>query len=166
MLCIHGYGQCAGWLLEHTRELRSALSDSVEFVFVDSPRGDKGWWRRKDSHGGPTGGSVQYEGLEEALRYLRHFMHTQGPFKGVMGLSQGGCMTALLCGMLTADQQMGPPEGLPAVAFEFAVICSGHVAHDKRVQRMYWTPQAVLPSCEACGVQMENVKQARRMSLC
>jgi len=165
LLCIHGYGQSSAWLRDHTQVLRSALADAVEFVFVDSPtlQRDKGWWRRRDSQGGGPmgGGSTNYEGLEDALRYLKQFMHLHGPFKGVIGLSQGACMTGLLCGLLAADQQMPPPAGLPVVAFDFAVMCSGHVCHDKRVQRMYWTPESVLPACDACGVQMEHAKQVR-----
>lgn len=165
VLCIHGYGQSSAWLEEHTEVLQSALSAAVEFLFVDSPtlQRDKGWWRRRDSQVGPTGGgATRYEGLEEALRYLRQFMHLHGPFKGVIGLSQGACMTGLLCGLLAADQQMCPPAGLPPVAFDFAVLCSGHICHDKRVHRMYWTPEAVLPACDACGVQVQQAKQALR----
>lgn len=62
------------------------------------PSDQYGWFFNKDDHtfrgirkGGPA------IGFEESVKVVEEAFKLHGPFDGILGFSQGGCFTALLC---------------------------------------------------------------------
>ena len=148
ILCIHGYGQTADWLREHVQQLSShSKLRGFDFVFADSPVLPKGtgWWRKKGR---------QYEGCDDALRHLSALFASEGPFIGVLGISQGACLVGMLCGLRSRHSIEPPVDGL-SIDFRFAILCSGHKSLDQRFMDLYAEalPAAVL-SCSVCQVQI------------
>lgn len=73
------------------------------------------WWNATDD---PA--TMRYVGLEKTLEHVENCFREHGPFDGVMGFSQGGC----LAGLLAALQPRGH------IKFDFCVVLSGFYCRD------------------------------------
>lgn len=119
ILCIHGYRQNAEVFKQKTGSFRKMVHKWAEFTFITAPHKvlyvsdletDKvdvqqspdaeqyGWFFNRDDHtfrgirkGGPA------IGFEESIAVVEETFNTHGPFDGILGFSQGGCFTGLLC---------------------------------------------------------------------
>ncbi|GJQ82044.1 hypothetical protein Trydic_g6920 [Trypoxylus dichotomus] len=77
-----------------------------------------GWFFNRDDHtfrGIRSGGPAI--GFEESISVVEEAFKTHGPFDAILGFSQGGCFTGLLC-----DLQQ---RNLLNFNFDFAIITSG-----------------------------------------
>eukprot|EP00004_Rigifila_ramosa_P006886 TRINITY_DN1781_c0_g1_i1.p1 TRINITY_DN1781_c0_g1~~TRINITY_DN1781_c0_g1_i1.p1 ORF type:complete len:840 (-),score=221.43 TRINITY_DN1781_c0_g1_i1:1266-3746(-) len=68
-----------------------------QFLETDDGESDyvgerRAWWNVRE----PTPGQVVYDGLDQSLAALKQLWHAQGPFDGVIGLSQGATLAAIL----------------------------------------------------------------------
>ena len=100
-------------LAPHLRKLRERVPEA-EIVFLDAPLelprrpGDelamRTWWRRD----GGGGGGRAFEGWETSLATLRDAWCERGPFRGVIGFSQGAAVGFLLSLLAeSADRDAG-----------------------------------------------------------
>lgn len=83
----------------------------------------RAWWR--SSSDGKT-----YEGIEETLKYVINIIATDGPFDGILGFSQGGVLTFILCLMSKYPKYFEKTFNLSAdniekATFQFAWIIGG-----------------------------------------
>uniref|UniRef100_A0A0G4FBL9 Fe2OG dioxygenase domain-containing protein n=1 Tax=Chromera velia CCMP2878 TaxID=1169474 RepID=A0A0G4FBL9_9ALVE len=76
----------------------------------------KCWWNATDD---PA--SMRYEGLEASLEYINRVFMSEGPFDGVIGFSQGGCLAGLLAAL----------QPYKHVSFKFIAIISGFYCRDR-----------------------------------
>ena len=129
VLCLHGFGETAASMRARVAPLAAKLHD-VEFVV---PPSDDPWWRAS-SLLWPT-----YVGWETTLASMQDFVAQRGPFAGVLGFSQGGCLAALLC---AAQPQW----------FKFAVIVGGFKSRDARHAGLFERRISV-PSLHVIGEQ-------------
>jgi hypothetical protein len=98
ILCLHGYTQNAEALIAKTGALRKHLKARAELVYVSAPHqlegvdgavsGQHTWWFSEK-------GGTTYNKSGESLQYLSDVLHTQGPFDGVFGFSQGDWVSTL-----------------------------------------------------------------------
>lgn len=91
---------------------------------IDNPTSkfNRCWWNATDD---PE--TMIYEGLEETLAYVNRYCLMHGPFDGIVGFSQGGC----LAGILAYLQQIKSPL-VKDCNFRFVVIISGFACRDVR----------------------------------
>lgn len=117
ILCLHGYLGSASVLRSQCASLIQAVSPYADLVFVDAPSlatGDYGWWHFRSS----------YDGWAKSRAYLAAVFATQGPFDGVLGMSQGAVLTSILC-------------GLDEFPFAFAIMFGGFRAQDPMISPVY-----------------------------
>lgn len=69
----------------------------VSMVYPNQPYFQ--WWIRRDDL---DQADPPYEGVEESLAYLVEIVRSQGPFRGILGFSQGTAMVTLLMSRLNA----------------------------------------------------------------
>ncbi|CAE7434546.1 unnamed protein product [Symbiodinium necroappetens] len=67
--------------------------DSVGKLGANAPK-NRCWWNATDD---PA--TMRYVGLEKTLEHVENCFHEHGPFDGVMGFSQGGCLAGLLAAL-------------------------------------------------------------------
>ncbi|KAL3271155.1 hypothetical protein HHI36_021653 [Cryptolaemus montrouzieri] len=162
ILAIHGYRQNAEKFVEQTEPLRRLVNKWADFVYIRAPHkvflvdnpdnlnlGEKsdeeqyGWFFNRDNrtnrgirNGGPA------IGYEETIRIIEEVFQKAGPFDGVLGFSQGACLTGLLC-----DLQH---RGLLEAKFNFAIIISGFKS--KALPHLkYYSEIINLPSMHVIG---------------
>lgn len=157
VLCLHGYGQSAAWMEKHLCELLTQCK-GIKFIFPQSTNVDTDrmrsycWWRRMN-----VAGRTQYSGVDAAISQIREVFARDGPFDGVLGLSQGACLVGLLCGIRSQDRLNPLPEGRTPIDFEWAVMCSGHMSHDSRHALLYQDGCRTKPTlCQACGASLKS----------
>eukprot|EP01083_Nonionella_stella_P017113 47830_1 len=127
VLCLHGYKQHDIQFKNKTNALRKSLKDLVDFHYVTAPhkipfevhvkesaiqdkKSDhsdaheskqdikhldylpraRAWWRSSDD-------GSKYNGIEESLQFVSHTIKNDGPFDGILGFSQGGVLSIVLC---------------------------------------------------------------------
>ena len=129
VLCLHGFGESAASMRARVGPLAASLTD-VDFVV---PPSDEPWWRAS-SLLWPT-----YVGWETTLASMQELIAQRGPFSGVLGFSQGGCLAALLCAT--------KPDW-----FRFAVIVGGFKSRDARHASLF-ERRIGLPSLHVIGEQ-------------
>jgi uncharacterized protein (DUF924 family)/Ran GTPase-activating protein (RanGAP) involved in mRNA processing and transport len=96
--------------------------DSLEGIDNPTGRYNRCWWNATDD---PS--TMIYEGLEETIAYVNRYCQMHGPFDGILGFSQGGC----LAGILAHLQQIQSPL-VKDCHFQFVVIISGFACRDIR----------------------------------
>jgi Ran GTPase-activating protein (RanGAP) involved in mRNA processing and transport len=142
VLVLHGHKQNATSFKKSTKKILRPLASLVELVFVDSPHfyqppeatgsdmadhfqksaHNKTFWHMSDD---PS--TMHYTGLEDSIRYIDEKCRDEGPFQGIIGFSQGGCLAALLA--LLQDRHS--PRVLHC-EFQFVVMISAFLCRDVR----------------------------------
>ncbi|KAI4459309.1 esterase ovca2 [Holotrichia oblita] len=116
-----------------------------------------GWFFNRDDHtfrgirkGGPA------IGFEESIAVVEEAFNTYGPFDGILGFSQGGCFTGLLC-----DLQNRNCIALLNFSFNFVMIISGFksasLPHIK-----YYEDLISLPSLHVFGQNDDIIPTGKR----
>ena len=205
ILMLHGYTQSGPLFSAKTKALEKILKKSFPGVILSYPTGpmrlkphdipgfssDKydgvdgdadqeveayGWWRRSNTAEPP-----EYVGLEEGLKVVSDVLSAEGPFDGVMGFSQGGCMAAMVASLLEGESRRKafevaqgkskvavafpePFEGLKHPPLRFAVSYSGFVAPGERYGAFY-EPKITTPVCHFVGSLDTVVSEERTDAL-
>lgn len=112
ILCLHGFRQNGHVFRTRTKKMIKELSDVAEFCFVSSPvvyypdgeakeaidaayevmpdfQNQRTWWLSTDNN-------RYYKHNEESLEFLKQVFINQGPFDGVLGFAQAGCLAAVM----------------------------------------------------------------------
>jgi predicted esterase len=100
------------------------------------------WWNARDDESNGEG-TVVYDDLDRTLSLLREHEHAHGPFDGLLGFSQGGCVAHLAC-ML---RLFASP---PRFGIFISARLTRHTEHVKMVQALADEP-LVLPSLVISG---------------
>ncbi|CEJ91711.1 hypothetical protein VHEMI07404 [[Torrubiella] hemipterigena] len=125
ILVIHGYVQSAATVAENTLPLREALADIAHLHYVDGPRLDaspsRPWW-------------ILDSDLEHDIRAADRWKDvvewwsqelSKNQYDGIIGLSQGAAMTALLLSMLKSPEKVPGFKVTKEQPIQFAILCSG-----------------------------------------
>ncbi len=63
-------------------------------TFFTDPTGlERAWWNSNEAR-------TEYFGIQETLSSIKKFNETDGPFKGIVGFSQGACCAALAASVI------------------------------------------------------------------
>jgi len=106
VLVLHGYVQPASTVQYNTRRLQAELSDIANLVYAEGPImkdrawGDsRPWWVLKSGSEWLDPDNTTDRWNDTVKWWSEHLSTTQ--YDGIIGLSQGSAMTALLLAMLT-----------------------------------------------------------------
>jgi predicted esterase len=160
VLCLHGYTQTAkSFQKVLSLTFLPQTSHLASFVFVDAPhaareaRGGRTWWHPEQVQS-ETGSSRRwlYTGWEASVEYIRQIAARQGPFDGILGFSQGACVTAALAAEATR------PESDPAVRFKFGVMVGGFSYRGQGAGALFKHRPLRMPSLHVYGARDKIVK--------
>ncbi|CAG9861031.1 unnamed protein product [Phyllotreta striolata] len=173
ILAIHGYRQNAETFKAKTGSFRKMVHKWAEFTYITAPHkviniedpGDIGkadpdiiqsqeedqfgWFFNRDDltfRGTRKGGPAI--GFEETIKLIEDVFKTEGPFDGILGFSQGACLTGLLC-----DLQQ---RGLINISFNFAIMSSGFKS-GSLPHLKYYSDRINLPSLHIFGQNDERI---------
>lgn len=137
-----------------------------------------GWFRR------PATEPPTYKGLEDGLASVAALLKTEGPFDGVVGFSQGACLTFMVASLLEANRKASfdvaatkgdgvefPESFLPENTgnhppLKFAIVYSGFKAADPRWGAVYDVSRPVTtPVLHVMGTLDALVIEARSREL-
>jgi len=82
----------------------------------------------------------EYRHLPETLDYLERFMEEQGPFDGLVGFSQGGCLVHLISYMQATGMRF---TNVPSL--KFVLLLSARLSRLPDHQKMWSSPPENLP---------------------
>lgn len=118
ILAIHGYRQNGEVFRSKTGSFRKMVHKWAQFTYITAPHKvilvdeinedpnigqskdeeQYGWFFNRDDNtyrgirkGGPA------IGFEDSVKLVEDVCEREGPFDGILGFSQGGCFTGLLC---------------------------------------------------------------------
>ncbi|OZJ03028.1 hypothetical protein BZG36_03269 [Bifiguratus adelaidae] len=127
ILCLHGFSQNGILFRRKTADLRKSLLDMAEFVYLTAPLRV------------PYEVSSKFEGVEKNAKkdeatfaLIQETFDKKGPFDGVMGFSQGACLSSIITAILERRDQklLHPP-------LKFAMFFSGFRPMDERYAYLY-----------------------------
>jgi len=152
ILMLHGYRQSESAFRERSGGLRKFLKNHAEFIFCEAPHAipqkidangidkdastseiEKGWWF--------SATNKSYDALEitdcdsgfnETMDYINEIFQTKGPFDGIFGFSQGGCLSSILC-KIAMDQN----NKYEFIRFKFAIIVAGFKSNQMQHKIFY-----------------------------
>jgi len=159
----HGYTSNQFQFFKRSGAIRKACKDVADFTFVNGPlivqpitsAGDldapdveegklidettpieeqpRAWWRADDDG--------NYLDWDKTVDYLNDVLKKEGPFDGIVGFSQGGCLTGILASAFENPDRL-PGLQLPKNQgpFKFAVAVSGFRSRDKVHQKLFEKP--------------------------
>mmetsp|Transcript_16195 Transcript_16195/g.41164 ORF Transcript_16195/g.41164 Transcript_16195/m.41164 type:complete len:278 (-) Transcript_16195:19-852(-) len=118
ILCLHGGGgNGAGFQRSsNVAALESALSAQYQFVYADAPEAGGLWIR--DAPGGKGAGTTDPNWAATSMTYLDNLVESQGPFKGILGYSQGSAFATYYLSQRQANQ---------TAPFQFAMLFCGYI---------------------------------------
>ncbi|KAI7859126.1 serine hydrolase FSH [Circinella umbellata] len=149
ILCLHGMAQNAILFEKQTSKFLQDLKDQVELVYIQGPhrvldpeltslveRATKvgelvpeeerpyAWWfipkvKPMDSDG-------FFYGFRESIEYVQRVLLEQGPFDGILGFSQGACLTGCLAHMLDKRDFLIPAD-FPHPPLKFVISIGGFI---------------------------------------
>ncbi|SOV05197.1 related to FSH3 - putative serine hydrolase [Ustilago sp. UG-2017a] len=163
VLMAHGYTSNKFQFHKRSGAIRKACREVADFAFIngplivqpitwagdlDTPDAEEGkvidentpieeqpraWWRADDDG--------NYLGWDKSVDYINEVLKTEGPFDGIVGFSQGGCLAGILASAFEKPERM-PGLKLPKEqgAFKFAVAVSGFRSRDQLHQKLFETP--------------------------
>lgn len=163
ILMAHGYTSNSFQFFKRSGAIRKACRDVADFTFINGPlivqpitsAGDldapdvedgklvdentpieeqpRAWWRADDDG--------NYLDWDKSVDYINDVLHKEGPFDGIVGFSQGGCLTGILASAFEDPSRM-PGLKLPKNQgpFRFAVAVSGFRSRDQLHQKLFEKP--------------------------
>jgi hypothetical protein len=124
--------------------LDKSLADLVDIVYIDSPNPASGpipddvkpyfegpyyeWWNAEKDE---ERNIWRYHGVEKSIPYVCDILRLHGPFDGLIGFSQGGCLTSVLIGLQRYGKAL---QDVPPL--QFCIIFAGVPSRDKTHQHM------------------------------
>ncbi|KAJ7512029.1 serine hydrolase FSH [Mycena galericulata] len=141
ILVVHGYVQSAATVAQNTRKLRDALEGVAILHYVDGPvmsrSSSRPWWL--------LGNNLEFDASRNDERWdtvvkwwsdelsARHY-------DGIIGLSQGSAMAALLISMINHPEHVPHFKPTKKQDFKFGIFCSGFVSHKSPHAEIYGIP--------------------------
>lgn len=140
ILMLHGYRQSETAFREKSGGLRKYLKNHAEFIFCEAPHTipkkadssdldnnassseiEKGWWfSTTDKSYNALDVTECDSGFSEAIGFINEIFQTKGPFDGIFGFSQGGCLASILCKIAMNQENI-----YEFIRFKFAIIAAG-----------------------------------------
>ncbi|XP_022826170.1 esterase OVCA2 [Spodoptera litura] len=155
ILCIHGHRQNGDRFKAKLAAFRKIVDKYAYLSYVTAPHavadttggGDQDprtWWYNTEdnNYSGKCLGGPAY-GFEETLEVVKTGVREHGPFDGLLGFSQGGC----LVGLLAAMQQ----KRLLPYRFRFVIIISGYLSGSLVHKGFYEHNLITIPSLHVYG---------------
>ncbi|KAJ7039822.1 serine hydrolase FSH [Mycena alexandri] len=146
ILVLHGYIQSAATVAHNTRQLRDVLDDIAILHYVDGPpmqadssfpSDSRPWWVMGQSpEHAVLRGDARWE--EVVKWWSDEFSERQ--YDGIIGLSQGSAMTALLLSMLNHPERVPSFKPTKNQHLKFGIFCSGFVSHASPHAEIYGIP--------------------------
>ncbi|KAF8817179.1 hypothetical protein BYT27DRAFT_7247721 [Phlegmacium glaucopus] len=140
ILVIHGYVQSAATVAGNTRPLKDKLSDLATLHYVDGPpmRGNSSspsrpWWILGDNLEHNLSASSRWD---DTVKWWSEEL-SKNQYDGVIGLSQGSAMTALLLSMLNHPEKAPGFHAQKTQPIKFAILCSGFVSNREPHGQIY-----------------------------
>ncbi|CAF1148717.1 unnamed protein product [Didymodactylos carnosus] len=174
ILVLHSFRQNANSLRRTTKKLVKLLKGIATFYFANAPLpynptgeiklellsafGDgnlpetsyqRQWWNAsKDNR--------SYHHLDVSIHYIDQLFKSDGPFDGILGFSQGGALTGILCGL----------QPFSNISFRFAILISGFPSRAD-VHEQIMKPNYIqnFPSLHIYGTKDELVDNERTLRL-
>eukprot|EP00199_Chlamydomonas_sp_CCMP681_P002532 CAMPEP_0119102084 /NCGR_PEP_ID=MMETSP1180-20130426/951_1 /TAXON_ID=3052 ORGANISM="Chlamydomonas cf sp, Strain CCMP681" /NCGR_SAMPLE_ID=MMETSP1180 /ASSEMBLY_ACC=CAM_ASM_000741 /LENGTH=323 /DNA_ID=CAMNT_0007086309 /DNA_START=70 /DNA_END=1042 /DNA_ORIENTATION=+ len=160
VLCCHSFRTSAAIFASQLKraQLDVGLGDLVEFVFMDAPNVASGHIPKDVASffTGPyhewmtvtmEGDKLVFDevGLERSMAAITHMLHTEGPFDGVMGFSQGSVMASSIVALQSAGIAF---QDLPRL--KFAVLFAGFKSRYPQ-HASAWQQKVTVPSLHIFG---------------
>ncbi|KAJ7336349.1 serine hydrolase FSH [Mycena albidolilacea] len=140
ILVLHGYCRSAATTAQKTRKLRDALDGVAVLHYVDGPPmppyPSRPWWIMDQAFEFDSFGSSRWD---DVVKWWSKEL-SERHYDGIIGLSQGSAMAALLLSMINH------PERVPAFSptkkqdFKFGIFCSGFISHISPHTEIYGIP--------------------------
>ena len=162
ILMLHGYRQSETAFRERSGGLRKYLKNHADFVFCEAPHSlpkvsnveastdenEKGWWfSTPDKSYDAIEVTDCDSGFGETLDYINGVFKEKGPFDGILGFSQGGCLAAILS-KISLDAQ----NTYEFIRFEFAIVVAGFKSNQRPHEIFYDSSNKIrMPSLHLIG---------------
>nr|XP_043631899.1 esterase C25G4.2-like isoform X2 [Erigeron canadensis] len=144
-LCLHGCGSNAEKLKQELEVWPESVTGKMDLVFINAPFpiddettvGEHFRWYSDEKV------NTEYEDFEEGIAYIEDHMIELGPFDGLLGISQGLCLTKvgkikhviLISGGKLGDVDLPQPK-LAETAYDFPInIPSLHIYGEHDIAR-------------------------------
>jgi len=163
ILAFHGMKQNSVLFRSRTRQLRIAIREFAEIVYVGGPHQYQAqpnasaainadsiteissvasdarcWWHTVEKEDG----TVEYQGLEDTVQFVDNIFNKEGPFDGILGFSQG----AALSGILAAIQPRH------SIKFSFMIEISGFAGRTEIHRPLFEQGITGMPSLHIYGL--------------
>ncbi len=99
----------------------------------------RAWWRS-------SGDGAKYDGIEYTLEYISKIIKSDGPFDGILGFSQGGVLTTILCLMQKYPKY-----------FEKTFNLSSDIIQQSANFKFAWIISGFLPRCHAIKPLLNDI---------
>lgn len=146
ILVIHGYVQSAGTVAGNTRALKDKLSDIATLHYVDGPpmrdnssSPSRPWWILGDNLEHNLSASNRWD---DTVKWWSEEL-SKNEYDGVIGLSQGSAMTALLLSMLNHPEKVPGFYPQKTQPIKFAILCSGFISNREPHAQIYGVPESL-----------------------
>jgi len=143
ILVIHGYVQTASTVAGNTRALRDKLSDIANLHYVEGPpmgnasrSSSRPWWILDHNLEFDINASARWK---DTVKWWSEEL-SQNQYDGIIGLSQGSAMTALLISMLNKPENVPGFHAKKMQPIKFAILCSGFVSSSAPHGQIYAIP--------------------------
>jgi len=144
ILVIHGYVQSASTVAGNTRALKDKLSDIANLHYVDGPpmrssslSSSRPWWILDGSLEHDMSASRRWD---DTVKWWSDEL-SKNQYDGVIGLSQGSAMTALLLSMLSHPERVPGFHPTKTQPIKFAILCSGFISNNQPHRQIYGVPE-------------------------
>ncbi|WFD39430.1 dihydrofolate reductase [Malassezia japonica] len=152
VLVVHGFASNGHAFKKRTSALQKACRDVADLIFLDAPiqvqalpseanpepgppnpddpieKQALAWWRHNND---------QYEGWADTAKFLERKFQELGPFDGVLGFSQGGCLAGVLAAALEHPELVPDFHGtFQRERFRFMISVSGFRARPDAFQAL------------------------------
>ncbi|KAJ7057875.1 serine hydrolase FSH [Mycena amicta] len=141
ILVIHGYVQSASTVAHNTRKLRDILDGVAHLHYVDGPpllsSTSRPWWfLDQNLEFDASRGDSRWDAV---VKWWSDELSTN-QYDGVIGLSQGSAMAALLISMISHPERVAHFNPTIKQDFKFGIFCSGFVSHSLPHVELYGIP--------------------------
>jgi len=144
ILVIHGYVQSASIVAGNTRALSEKLSDIATLHYVDGPpmrnasrSSSRPWWILDSNLEHDMTASDRWD---DTVNWWSNEL-SKNQYDGIIGLSQGAAMGALLISMLNHPERVPGFRPKKTQPIKFAILCSGFISNYRPHKQIYGIPE-------------------------
>ena len=138
ILCLHGGGQSASGFQSQILDINRALNNSFQLYFPEAPN----YLWVTDPPLGKENPTTDLSPAEQSLEYLNNYIDKNGPFRGILGYSQGAMFTTYYLSTI------------PKNKFTFAVMFCGYlpITHQGLLDNIISQSPYTIPSLIFMGI--------------